>query len=103
EPGDDPLGVDSQIVDGLPQRLQRSARIGVAVLPAGKALFLVVADDSQAARRRRFDEGCSGVMKSADAEANEMAGFAARQSCREVLRSLRRERTVGPMNVLVLE
>src|SRR6202012_5458657 len=103
ETSDDPLGANAQTLHDFSQRFKRCARIGVGMLSAREALLFIVADDPGTAGRSHLDERNSGVVESADAHANEIGRFAARQSCDQVPRPLGSELAVRTMNVFVPE
>src|SRR6476661_2539414 len=94
EPCDDLLGADTQILHDLCQRFERRAWIGVCVLSAREPFFLIVADDPQTACGCHLDERGSRVVESTDADAGEIGRFAARQSCDQLLRLLRRKMAI---------
>ena len=98
---DDPLGANAQTLHGFSQRFERCARIGVGMLSAREAFFLIVADDPGTASSSHLDERNSGVVESADTYANEIGGFAAGQSCDQVPRPLGSELAVRTMNVFM--
>ena len=103
ETSDDPLGANAQTLHDFSQRFERCARIGVGMLSAREALFLIVADDPGTASRSHLDERNSSVVESADTYANEIGRFAARQSCDQVPRPLGSELAVRTMNVFMPE
>ena len=67
---------------------------GACVLSAREPFFLIVADDPQTACGCHLDERGSRVVESTDADAGEIGRFAARQSCDQLLRLLRRKMAI---------
>ena len=65
---------------------------------AGKALFLVVADQLWAALARHFDQRHAGIVRPRSADAAEIERLAAVELCPQRLEAVRREAAIGAMN-----
>jgi hypothetical protein len=103
ETSDDPLGANAQPLHNFSQRFERCARVGVGMLSAREALFLIVADDPGTTSRSHLDECNSRVVESADTYASEVGRFAASQSCDQVPCPGGSKLAVRTMNVFVPE